>query len=82
MLLSVTVNSKINSTASQKDGVAMQAMENTRMIWSGHLSRYTADTTPRMVASTTAITRPKNVSCRVIGSAWAILSPTDASFAP
>ena len=33
---SIEENSKIMSTASQNDGVAMQAMENTRMIWSGH----------------------------------------------
>ncbi len=58
-------------TASQNDGVAMHAMENTRMIWSGHRSRYSAETTPRITATTTPMMRPKNVSWSVTGSACA-----------
>ncbi len=70
------------STASQNDGVAMQAMENTRMIWSGHRSRYKAEITPRITAMTTPMMRPKNVNCNVTGRASPMRSATEALFAP
>ena len=79
---SMDENSRIMSTASQNDGVAMHAMENTRMIWSGHRSRYSAETTPRITATTTPMMRPKNVSWSVTGSAWPMRSATEALFAP
>ena len=59
---SMEENSRINKTANQKEGVAINAMEKTRMTWSGHRSRHSAEITPRMTASTTAIIRPMNVS--------------------
>ena len=79
---SMEENNRIISTASQNDGVAMHAMENTRITWSGHRSRYNADITPRMVEKITAMIRPINVSCRVTGSAEPIRSDTDMLLAP
>ena len=79
---SIEENSRIMSTASQNDGVAMQAMENTRMIWSGHRSRYKAEITPRITAMTTPMMRPKNVNCNVTGRASPMRSATEALFAP
>ena len=51
-------------------------MDITRMIWSGHLSRYKADITPKVNEKTAAIKRPKKVSCSVIGRAEAMASAT------
>ena len=75
-------NSRIISTASQNDGVAMHAIENTRITWSGHLSRYSAEITPSITAKNTAMIRPINVSWSVTGRAAPMRSVTDALFAP
>lgn len=64
----------MNSTDSQNDGVAMQAMEKMRMTWSGQRSRYRAETTPRMALATMAMMKPKKPSCSVMGSAVAMPS--------
>ena len=74
---SVEENSRMNSTDSQNDGVAMQAMEKMRMTWSGQRSRYRADTTPRMALATMAMMKPKKPSCSVMGSAVAMRADTD-----
>ena len=64
----------MSSRASQKEGVARQAMETTRMTWSCHLSRYRAATMPRIVAKMTATKIPMKVSWSVIGKAAATMS--------
>ena len=72
----------MSSTANQKDGVAMQAMEKMRMIWSGQRSRYSAEMTPKMTAMTTPKIRPMKVSCSVTGRASITRSVTDMREAP
>ena len=67
---------KMRSTASQNDGVAIPAMDITRMIWSGHLSRYSADITPSVNEKIAASSKPKNVSCMVMGRADAMAVAT------
>ena len=79
---SVEENSRMSRTASQNDGVAMQAMEKMRITWSGHLSRYSAEMTPRMTAKNTAMMRPRKVSCSVTGRASATRWATEALLAP
>ena len=60
----------------------MQAIENTRMIWSGQRSRYSADMTPKMTAKKTAMMRPMKVNCSVMGKASATRWATDMFDAP
>ena len=54
----------------------MPAIDITRMIWSGHRSLYRADMTPSVNENTAARSRPKNVSCIVMGSAEAMAVAT------
>ena len=64
-----SVSHWMSRSASQNEGVARQAMETTRMTWSGQRSRYSAATTPRIAATMIATARPMRVSWRVMGKA-------------